>query len=64
MIRNQFLCQRSVLEMKGLEVEVWAQVLESLPECLVAQWRDCYVPIIGECGELNSPSHPSQTAAQ
>lgn len=43
---------------------MWVQVLESLSECLPAQWRDRYVPIMGECGEHNSPSHPSKTAAQ
>lgn len=37
---------------KGLEVEMWVQVLESLSECLPAQRRDRYVPIMGECGRV------------
>lgn len=45
---------------KGVEVEVWVQVLESLSECLPAQLRDRCVPIMGECGKLNSPSHLSK----
>lgn len=43
---------------------MWVQVLESLSECLSTQWRDCLVPIMGEHGELNSPSHLSKTAVQ
>lgn len=38
--------------------------VQSLSECLPAQWRDCCVPIMGECSELHSPSHLSKTAAQ
>lgn len=47
-----------------MEVEVWVQVLESLSECLPTQLRDCSVPIMGECGELDSPNRLSKTAAQ
>lgn len=43
-----------------MEVEVWVQVLESSSECLPAQWRDRYVPIM--CSDLNSPNHPAKNS--
>lgn len=65
LIRNQrscFLCLRLVPEMKG-RGGGGVGAGESLSECLPAQWRDRYVPIMGECCDLNSPSHPSKNSS-